>query len=168
MRLLLVGNIGSGKSTLAVALHRALDLPLFGIDACRVQHGDGSASGEAAAWSAFLRSAESEPNGVFECSGTGPFAGLLNHAMNRLQPWALVFVDTPLAVCAQRVAMRGLTVPYPDFGVPITAVLEHVERSLSRDLRERWSAPLACLNGDVDPAVNCHRLVAMLMMNDHG
>jgi hypothetical protein len=145
-----VGNIGSGKSSLADALHRKLEPPRYGIDACRIAHGDGSASGEAAAWSAFLRAVEREPKGIFECSGTGSFAGLLGHAMKRLEPWEIGFIDTPIAVCAKRVAERGLTAPYPDFGVPIGAVLEHVERSLTRDLRERWPEPIARQSGEVD------------------
>jgi len=54
LKILIVGNIGSGKSSLAHALSEATGFPYISIDDCRRVHSDGSASGEALAWSYFL------------------------------------------------------------------------------------------------------------------
>ncbi|QRO00680.1 hypothetical protein JRI60_17425 [Archangium violaceum] len=147
-KVLIVGNIGSGKSTFAHALGTALGWRRYGIDEARQAHGDGSPAGEARAWAAFLERAESDSSILLECTGAGPFMDLLRLALRRSgHAWTLLWVDTPPEECLRRVERRGLAIPYPDFGVPISQVIPGVARNLARALEESWPRPLHRVEG---------------------
>ena len=147
-KVLVLGNIGSGKSTLSHALATALGWSRYGIDEARRAHGDGSPAGEARAWAAFLARAESTASIFLECTGSGPFMDLLRLALRRSgHAWAVVWVDTPSEECLRRVQLRGLDIPYPDFGVPLSQVIPSVERNLARALEESWPRPLDRVDG---------------------
>lgn len=150
LKVVLVGNIGSGKTVLGTALARALDLPFVALDDCRCRQGDGSAAGEAAAWCAFLAAAGDASRAVLECSGTGPFAHLLRHALTSSAARVLVvWIRTPLEECRRRIEGRTWSTPYPSFGVPMERVLEQVEASLGADLSgsRSWPGKVLELNG---------------------
>jgi hypothetical protein len=145
---LVLGNIGSGKSSFSRALGSALGWSSYGIDDARRELGDGSPAGEARAWARFLERAESTPSVILECTGSGPFMDLLRLALRRSgHAWAVLWVDTPAEECLRRVERRGLDIPYPDFGVPISQVLPAVARNLSRALEESWPRPLLRVDG---------------------
>lgn len=173
MKVLLIGNICSGKSTIGGALAVRLGVPFCGIDDCRLRAGDGSASGEAAAWSMFLRTAESSLPTVLEASGAGPFVQLLRHSIRRSGlSRAIIHIDTPIAECRKRVLSRGLSVPYPDFGVPIGEVIDSVELELQKQLRDGWSPVLVRLLGDrpaeENVAIALRALLAVSKLPDGG
>jgi len=145
---LIVGNIGSGKSTFAHAVGKALGWARYGIDDARRAHGNGSPAGEARAWASFLEQAESGTSVLLECSGAGPFMDLLRLSLRRSgHVWTVLWVDTPPAECLRRVELRGLDIPYPDFGVPISQVIPGVARNLARALEESWPRPLYRVDG---------------------
>jgi hypothetical protein len=61
--------------------------------------------------------------------------------------WAVLCVDTPPEECLRRVESRGLDIPYPDFGVPISQVIPGVARDLARALEKSWPPPLCRMGG---------------------
>jgi hypothetical protein len=150
-KLLVLGNLASGKSGLARALGRETGWPVAGIDDARRGVGDGTPAGEARAWARFLAEAEEPRPAVLECTGGGPFVHLLRLALRRCTlPWGVVLVRTPAAECLHRARLRGLDVPYPDFGVPLEEVVVHVERELDRLVGTLWPAPLRVVEGTGD------------------
>jgi hypothetical protein len=160
-KLLVTGNIGSGKSELARALGRELGWRVQGIDDARRRLGDGSPAGEARAWGAFLAEAEDCGPGVLECTGGGPFVHLLRLSLRRSAlPWALILVRTAAPECVRRAGVRGMDVPYPDFGVPLEQVVAAVERELCRLVGTVWPAPLCTVNGEDDAAASAARVAA--------
>jgi hypothetical protein len=162
-KLLVLGNIASGKSGLVRAVAGKTGWPAAGIDDARRQFGDGSAAGEARAWAHFLARAEERRPAVLECTGGGPFTHLLRHSLRRSGvPWAVLLVQTPARECLRRALVRGLDVPYPDFGVPLEEVVMHVERELNRTVGTAWPAPLCVVDGQSDPALSTARAVAEL------
>ena len=155
LKIVVVGNVGTGKSVLASALANALDIPVLGIDDCRFREGDGSAAGETAAWTAFLAAIGEPGAGVFECSGTGPFADLLRHALGRSGTRTVVFwLRAPFEVCQKRIAGRVCETPYSELGVPPDRVIAEVEESLVADrarLRQ-WPGPVIEIDATKPPA----------------
>lgn len=160
-KLLVLGNIASGKSGLARSVSRETGWPAAGIDDARRRLGDGSAAGEARAWADFLAQAEERRPAVLECTGGGPFTHLLRLALRRSGlPWAVLLVRTPAGECLRRARLRGLDVPYPDFGVPLEEVVVRVERELGRRVGTAWPAPLLTVDGESDPAPSAARAAA--------
>jgi hypothetical protein len=160
-KLLVLGNIASGKSGVARSLARETGWPAAGIDDARRELGDGSAAGEARAWARFLAQAEERRPAVLECTGGGPFTHLLRLALRRSGlPWAVLLVRTPAGECLRRARLRGLDVPYPDFGVPLEEVVAGVERELDRLVGTAWPAPLCTVDGEGDPAASAARAAA--------
>lgn len=159
-KLLVLGNIASGKSGLARSLAHETGWPTAGIDDARRRFGDGSAAGEARAWAHFLAQAEERLPAVLECTGGGPFTPLLRLALRRSGlPWAVLLVRTPAKECLRRARLRGLDVPYPDFGVRLDEVVARVERELDRVVGTTWPAPLFTVNGQGDPGPSGARAV---------
>ena len=153
-KILLIGNIGSGKSTLARGLARALGWPQLGIDECRKALGDGSSAREVAAWAFFLEQAQQSTHLILDCSGTGPFAHLLRHALQHSGlPVFTYWLQTPIEVCLQRVEGRSWSTPYPDFSVPLNRVLSDIAAALEREARDprRWPGPVRELDGRLPP-----------------
>lgn len=151
-KLLVLGNIAAGKSGLARTVAHETGWPRAGIDDARRRFGDGSAAGEARAWAHFLAQAEQRLPAVLECTGGGPFTPLLRFALRRSGlPWAVLLVRTPAPECLRRARLRGLDVPYPDFGVPLDEVVVQVERELDRLVGTAWPAPLCTVDGGGDP-----------------
>lgn len=145
---LLLGNIGSGKSTRAQAISAALGWSWYGIDEARRSHGDGSPAGEARAWAVLLARAETDTSLLIECTGAGPFMDLLRLALRRSRhAWSVLCVDTPPEECLRRVERRGLDIPYPDFGVPLSQVIPGVARELAKALERSWPPPLHRMSG---------------------
>lgn len=139
-RILCIGNIAAGKSTLCAALSTQINLPFFSIDECRRTYSDETPAGEANAWSQFLRLSQETMDGIFECSGGGPFVHLLRLALKSAHADLLVvYVLTPAEACRQRVHQRPVTVPYPDFGISLEATIPHVERELEKMIQTVWS-----------------------------
>lgn len=164
-KLLIIGNIGSGKSTLASGLARRLGWPQLGIDECRRAIGDGSAAREVAAWAAFLEEAQRPARGILDCSGTGPFAHLLRHALKQSGlPIFTYWLHTPVEVCAQRVSGRTWSTPYPDFGVPLERVLQDVAGKLEREARDPrlWPCPVIEIDGLLPQAAILEKALAHL------
>lgn len=142
LKVVVIGNIAAGKTLLANALAEWLGVSFVALDDCRRREADGSAAGEAAAWSSFLAAAGSPAGAVLECTGTGPFAPLLRQALARSGVrTAFLYLRAPLAVCRQRVEGRTWDTPYPDFGVPVGRVLEQVDAALLEDLGSSGSWP---------------------------
>lgn len=150
--LLCIGNLAAGKTELGARLASALDVRVVSIDECRRTLGDGTAAGEACAWSSFLAQVQQREPMVVECSGGGPFTHLLRHALGA-RPFTVVFVRTPRTICLDRIRRRGLDAPYPDFGVPIEQVVEVVERDLERQIVTTWSGPRIDVDG-TEPVEN--------------
>jgi hypothetical protein len=145
---LLIGNIGSGKSTRAQAISTALGWSCYGIDEARRAYGDGSPAGEARAWAVVLARAETDTSLLIECTGAGPFMDLFRLALRRSRhAWTVLCVDTPPEECLRRVERRGLDIPYPDFGVPLSQVIPGVARDLARALEKSWPPPLYRMHG---------------------
>lgn len=164
-KLLVLGNIASGKSGLVRAVAGETGWPAAGIDDARRRFGDGSAACEARAWAHFLAQAEEPRPAVLECTGGGPFTHLLRLALRRSGlPQAVLLVRTPAAECLRRALVRGLDVPYPDFGVPLDEVINGVERELDRTVGTAWPAPLCTVDGRSDPALSAARAVAEIRM----
>jgi hypothetical protein len=162
-KVLVLGNIASGKSELSRALAGEMGWPATGIDDARLRLGDGSPAGEARAWSGFLAQAAEERPAVLECTGGGPFVHLLRLALRRSTlPWVVVLVHTPAPECLRRVGLRGLNVPYPDFGVPLEEVVTNVEKDLDRLVGTFWPAPLCTVDGNGDPGASAGRVAAEL------
>lgn len=160
-KLLVLGNIASGKSGVARSVADEMGWPAAGIDDARRRSGDGSAAGEARAWAGFLAQAEERHPAVLECTGGGPFTHLLRLALRRSGlPWAVLLVHTPAPECLRRARLRGLDVPYPDFGVPLEEVVAHVERELGRLIGTAWPAPLCTVDGESDAALSAARAAA--------
>ena len=154
-RLLLFGNFGTGKTTLGKALsEQVLGWPFVGLDECRRQCSDGSAAGEMAAWSSFLREAEAPEPRILECSGSGPFTFLLQHAVRRFRDCTMVFwLHAPLEVCLGRCTSRKDLPPYPDFGVPYEDVIADVQRRVEQEIDSpsNWRVPRRVLNATLPP-----------------
>lgn len=162
-KVLVLGNIASGKSELSRALGHQTGWPVAGIDDARLRLGDGSPAGEARAWSRFLEQAAEDRPAVLECTGGGPFVHLLRLALRRSTlPWVVVLVHTPAPECLRRVGLRGLDVPYPDFGVPLEEVVMRVEKEIDRLVGTFWPAPLCTVDGNLDPDASAARVVAEL------
>lgn len=163
-KLLIVGNIGSGKSTAARRLSEALSCPAYGIDDARVEYGNGSPAGEARAWGAFLEVAERKESCLLECSGAGPFTNLLRLALERsVVPWAVIFVQTPVAECLARVDVRGLKAPYPEYDVPFEHVIPSVARLLERELAGRWPTPICEIDGTMPSEKELLRIMPSIL-----
>lgn len=166
-KILVVGNICAGKTTLGQVLASQLGITHVGIDDCRRLRGDGSASGEAAAWALFLaRAADSQP-AILDCSGSGPFIDLLTNSLHRSgQAVAVIWVDTPLDVCLLRAAHRRFDTPYPDFGVPMADVIRQLHDRLQCELPTRFTWPMLRVDGcqsihdALDTAIVTLKLVA--------
>jgi hypothetical protein len=160
-KVLVLGNLGSGKSALSRALGGETGWPVEGIDDARRRLGDGSPAGEARAWAHFLARAEEGGPAVLECTGGGPFIHLLRLALRRSGlPWGVVMVRTPAAECLRRLRVRGLDVPYPDFGVPLEDVVVGVEAELDRLPGRVWPVPLCTVDGTDDPALSAASVAA--------
>ncbi|MBX3363924.1 MAG: hypothetical protein KF866_04090 [Phycisphaeraceae bacterium] len=151
-RILLIGNIGAGKSTVGRRLAADLAWPLVTIDDARRSCGDGSAAGEVAAWAYFLKLATMPTNTIVEFSGSGPVAPLLGQHFNRSSDDVLVlWLTVSVATCNQRMAARGLDVPYPDFGVPIKSVVSELHERLEREIGQcrTWAGfPVHPIDGE--------------------
>lgn len=153
-KVVVIGNIGAGKTTLAQALARTLGLPVTALDDCRRQHGDGTAAGEAAAWAAFLTAAGSTTSAILECTGVGPFASLLRHALAKSGTRvAFLLLRAPIATCLERIRSRTWGIPYPEFGVPLPDVVADVDRSLAAALSDtaRWPGTVTTIEGSATP-----------------
>lgn len=147
-QILVIGNICAGKTTLGQALAAQLGYTHVGIDDCRRLRGDGSASGEAAAWALFLARAADPLPTILECSGSGPFIDLLRHSLHRAgQAVVVIWVDTPLDVCISRAAQRPFDTPYPDFGVPMSEVIRQLHGRLQSELPTRFEWPMLRVDG---------------------
>lgn len=162
--ILCIGNLAAGKTELCRRLGPALGRRVVAIDDCRREQGDGTAAGEARAWSAFLFQVQQGEPLIAECSGGGPFTHLLRHALGVL-PYTVVFVRTPRAVCLARLGVRGLNVPYPDFGVPIQQVLEAVEQDLDRQVVTTWTGPRLDVDGTAPVEAVAERALSFLRCN---
>jgi len=158
---LCIGNLGAGKTELCARLGSALRRRVVSIDECRREQGDGTAAGEARAWSAFLSLIQLGQPLVAECSGGGPFTHLIRHALGAL-PFTVVFVRTPRDVCLARLRVRGLNVPYPDFGIAIEQVVDAVERDLDKQVVTTWSGPRVDVDGTAPVGVVAERVLAAL------
>jgi hypothetical protein len=58
--------------------------------------------------------------------------------------------------------VRGLNVPYPDFGVPIEQVVEAVEGDLDRQVVTTWSGPRVDVDGTAPVEVVAERVLSVL------
>lgn len=136
-RVLLIGNIGAGKTTIGKRLATELAQPLVTIDDARRACGDGTSVGEAAAWAYFLRLATTTANNIVEFSGSGPLAPLLGQQFTQSHDDVMVlWLSASPTTCSQRIAERGLAVPYPDFGVSIDHVVADLHGRLHREISE--------------------------------
>ena len=79
--ILCIGNLAAGKTEISSRLGSVLRQRLVAIDECRRELGDGTAAGEARAWSSFLSQIQMGEPMVAECSGGGPFTHLVRHAL---------------------------------------------------------------------------------------
>lgn len=123
-KVLLTGNIGSGKSTLAALITRQSGWGHEAIDCYRQSFSDGSPAGEAFAWSHFLAHAQSATNGVYECTGAGPYRHLLAQALSLSKARIVrVALQAKPATCTQRLSERRWGTPYPFKDLPDTSIL---------------------------------------------
>lgn len=170
-RILLIGNIGAGKSTLGGRLAADLTWPTVAIDDARRSCGDGSAAGEVAAWAYFLKLATIPTDTIVEFSGSGPVAPLLGQHFKQSGDDVLaLWLTASVATCNQRVAARGHDVPYPDFGVPINAVVSELHQRLEREIGQTraWAGfPVHQLDGEQPAdAVATHALKTVRSWDD--
>lgn len=130
-KVLLTGNIGSGKSTLAALITRQSGWSHESIDRYRQSFSDGSPAGEAFAWSHFLSHAQSATNGVYECTGAGPYRHLLSQALSLSKARIVrVALQATPATCAQRLNGRRWGTPYPFKDLPDASILRHIGTEL--------------------------------------
>lgn len=159
--ILCIGNLAAGKTEISSRLGSVLRQRLVAIDECRRELGDGTAAGEARAWSSFLSQIQMGEPMVAECSGGGPFTHLVRHALGAM-PYTVVFVRTPRDVCLDRIRVRGLNVPYPDFGVAIEKVVDAVERDLDKQVVTTWNGPRIDVDGTGPVEVAVERVLSFL------
>lgn len=130
-KVLLTGNIGSGKSTLAALVTLQTGWGHQAIDQYRQSFSDGTPSGEAFAWSHFLAHAQSAANGVYECTGAGPYRHLLAHALSLSRARIVrVALQAKPDTCAQRLSGRAWGTPYPFKDLPGTCILGQIGTEL--------------------------------------
>ena len=153
VQVVVVGNIGAGKTTVSDALAEHFGWPAVGIDSCRRQCGDGSPAGELRSWARFVQQAQARGPRVLEFSGSGPMTHLVRKAIAGSGCVVVVlWVDTPADECLRRIAGRAWDIPYPDFGVPMEAVVRELGERLTAELRsgKGWSkSPVFTLDGQL-------------------
>jgi len=133
-KILLIGTLGSGKTTVAESLSRDTGFPYASIDECRIQYGDGTASGEDCAWDHFLEDCRRPEPGILEFSGGGPHAEVVrDNLLDSTMPVSVIWLVLPLDTCTARAMHREKNVPSPfpwgpvEFSVP--AIHDSIEYS---------------------------------------
>lgn len=122
------------------ALSNRLRWSYASIDDCRRRWSDGSPSGELTAWSHFTQMAE-RGHTFLEFSGSGPMVHLVVKALQASGGSTLVlWVRAPVETCMTRWRSTSQPVPYPDFGVPIEAVIRELGPRLDAEigLADSW------------------------------
>lgn len=164
LAVLVVGNIGAGKSTVTAALSEAFGWPRLQIDAFRQRYGDGTAAGELSAWAALVRELQCRPEVIVEFSGSGPFAHLVQHALEvQARRHRVLWIKADVEACKIRSKSRSWSTPSPDFGVPIHEVITEIDVRLAHeiDAETHWRADrVALLDGNVSATVLIDTAVA--------
>ncbi len=145
MKILIIGNIGSGKTMLAHHILDRIDAFFTSIDEMRMQFGDGSFEKEYLAWSHFLHYCESPSTSsllILEFSGAGCHKHSVRQALlNSGDTGLIIYLNTPVETCRERLTLRKSLVPYPWLISP-KDVVERIHLELTESIRsEFWKIP---------------------------
>ena len=129
----IIGNIGAGKTTLSNEMKEAFpEFKILSIDNYRLKYADGTKDGENLAWEKLLTDVQkyNEDNKyiLLESSGT-------SWRIKYFPTNAIVYVDTPIEICSERIRKRGKTnVPWCYTSNPLDSI-QPIQEKLDEKIR---------------------------------